>query len=298
MSDLSWPPSPPWLSQLQQQFGRMLQTPLDTASGTLRATPRAYPSALVQNSKPARGLPGGERLAVYNRQYWFRLFTVLHKAFPLVTRLLGHWRLNQIAARFLSQHPPRGWDIDAVAQGFDAFLRDYVPTGSISLERPKRRLPAAALHEALALDSAYRRVFAAPAAPEYRPTAADTEHLLTGRLQFSPAAAVITESWALTELRQRALSSEGEGALQLEARLRAKRHWLLLRKGVALGLMGLEPLEAKLLLGLREQAVGVALALLESDCPAHERADLPARTRAWLARSVRLGVWSGLERLD
>ena len=55
----------------------MLRTPLSRSTGTLRAETSAYPEALLAQAKPGRQLSQAERLAVYNRQYWFRLFTLL-----------------------------------------------------------------------------------------------------------------------------------------------------------------------------------------------------------------------------
>ncbi len=295
MPIVNWSRSPAWLSALQQQFGQMLRTPLDSRTGTLRASPDRYPRALVRGSKPRRALSSTEGLEVYNRQYWFRLFTLLQGAFPLLTRLLGHWQLNQYAARFLSEQPPSGWDIDTVALGFELFLPSCLQAEALELERPKRRVPSAALREALALDAGYRRVFRAPDVAAYQPAAADAERLLAGRLRFSPAAALITETWALCALRQRALAAPGESVLTLQARLPAPCHWLLVRKQVSIGLLRLEAREAKLLKFLQHRPVGVALAQLEAECSREELEDLPARTRAWLARSVKLGVWTGVD---
>jgi hypothetical protein len=92
---------PPWLADFQARFGDTLRTPLDRTSGTLTATPATYDAALVAEV-------GSERLAVYNRQYWLRLFGVLHDAFPLTARLVGYWAFNEHAGAYLAAQPPRG----------------------------------------------------------------------------------------------------------------------------------------------------------------------------------------------
>jgi Putative DNA-binding domain len=97
---MSWPSSPGWLLELQASFGDMLRTPLDRSTGSLRANDAAYPAPLMRAARPARDQSGGERLAAYNRQYWFRLFTVLQRAFPLTSRLIGFWHFNEYATEF------------------------------------------------------------------------------------------------------------------------------------------------------------------------------------------------------
>ena len=102
-------PAPPWLEDFQSRFGTVVRAPLDRATGTLVARVETYDPTMVEASIDGPTTTRAERLAVYNRQYWFRLFGVLHSAFPLVCRLLGHWTFNGYAGRYLEAHPPRGW---------------------------------------------------------------------------------------------------------------------------------------------------------------------------------------------
>jgi hypothetical protein len=153
--------SPAWLAELQQRFGVTVMTPLDRKTGTLRAVPANYDPQLREDIAPGQTLSSADRLAVYNRQYWFRLFGVLQSAYPLTTRLLGHWSFNDWATQFLSAHPPRGWDIDSVADGFDEFLGSIPSAQSFSLPNGAS-LPTEALLEGARIDAAYRRVFLAP----------------------------------------------------------------------------------------------------------------------------------------
>ena len=136
-----------------------------------------------------------ERLAIYNRQYWFRLFTVFHGAFPLTTRQLGHFCFNEYASRFLLAHPPKVWDIDAVVDGFEDFLVLALPSPTVTVDPRGRSVERAAVLQASRIDAAYHHVFRAPACTAFRPSAGDAERLLTSRLQPSPAAAVLEEDW-------------------------------------------------------------------------------------------------------
>src|SRR5262249_13076605 len=108
--------APHWLADLQARFGSVLRTPLDRSTGRLRASEESYPGAAVADVVDGRGL------AVYNRQYWFRLLNALSTAYPITAALLGHWKFNDYAARFLSEHPPRSWDLDRAADGFHEWM--------------------------------------------------------------------------------------------------------------------------------------------------------------------------------
>jgi hypothetical protein len=70
---------------------------------------------------------------------------------------------------------------------------------------------------------------------------------------------------------------------------------LLLRTENGTGEMPLLAREAKLLLLLIQHPVGEALALLEADCSQADRATLPQDAQRWLAKSVKLGIWSGID---
>jgi hypothetical protein len=278
---MTWPSSPEWLLEFQRNFGQALRTPLDTKTGTLQATIADYPPDLVRATKSSHNASPAERLAVYQRQYWFRLFTVLHAAYPLVARLLGFWQLNAHAARYLGEQPPRSWDIDDICVGFEAFLVQAINGPS-------------ALHDAAALDAAYHRVFRAPAERAYHPDAADAARLLVSRLRLSRTAELVHETYPVSELRPRALSLRGEETLPLPSPLAAARSHLLVREQLRLKLVRLEPAEAELLRLLGLLPVGAAIAELEARSTPDERSILPGRVQRWLARSVQLGVWSGL----
>lgn len=282
------------MAEYQQQFGRMLRTPLERTSGTLTSRVSAHPGSLRREALDGPRLAAAERLAVYNRQYWFRLFGVMHGAYPLTARLLGYWTFNELAAGFLVEHPPRSWNIEHVPEGFDAhLLRTLEPRGTPlagggHLERE-------ALLDASRIDAAWRRVFLAPEVRAFRPTAADAARLPTSRLMWSPCAALLEERWPLVELRRSLLDSEGESAVALPPRLPVAQWWLFVRKPAGIGQLRLEPREAELFLQLQRHTVSDALGRLERGCAEAERAELPALAQGWLARGVEIGLWTGLD---
>jgi hypothetical protein len=286
---------PTWLAQFQERFGQMVRTPLDGASGTLEVTPQYYDPELMRVALASRVLPATDRLAIYNRQYWFRLFTVFHGAFPLTTRLLSHFTFNAYISRFLLARPPCDWDIDSMLVGFDDFLVEALPTGTVPIAGQRLGVEALAVVQAARIDSAFHRVFRAPAVEPFHPGAEHAEQLLASRLIATPAAAVLEEHWPLCELRRSVASDTGEAAVALPERLGQPRFWLLRRSETNLRLLAVEPREAHLWRLLQDNSVATALARLEQDCSNDERAELPAKAQRWLARSVTLGLWAGLD---
>jgi len=273
--------APAWLGELQARFGEMLRTPLDRSEGRLCAQPERYSAQLVRSVRNTAQSSASERLAVYHRQYWFRLLSVFQASYPLTVRLLGHWHFNEHAARFLSERPPAS-DLSHVADGFAEALDTYAVSDTI--------------REGARIDHAYRRVSRARPEATYRPSGADAERLLTGQLVLSASAAIVHEHWPLCELRRALLaaSDESEAPLPTPEALAAPQSLLLLGDSLQLQSLVLEPREATLLDLLRTHPVGVALALLEEQCSAAERAALPAQAQRWLSRSVQRGVWSAL----
>jgi hypothetical protein len=286
--------APAWLSEFQALFGQALRAPLDAKTGTFRASPSRYPEGIRRASLGSGPVSADERLAVYNRQYWFRLFGVLQSAFPLTARLVGHFRFNGMASDFLALHPPRTWNIDDTPDGFEGFLSQTVPASGVRLPRSEVNVERRSLLEGAAIDAAWRRVFSAPQVSAYRPSAEDASRLLESRLVPSDTVAIFGEHRPLLDLRRRLGEHPGEGPVPLPPELPRPAWWALVRKPGGIGQLRLEPNEARLFILLRSQPVGHALALLESECSEADRAALPGRARAWLARSVELDFWSGL----
>jgi hypothetical protein len=285
---------PAWLSDLQVRFGAVLRTPLDRSSGTLRPVPAHYDGKLMEDVSGGPSLSAGEQLGVYNRQYWCRLFGVLQTEYRLTARLLGFWRFNDYAARFLLEHPPRGYDIHRVADGFDEFL-------GIALPKHLHRgggsaLPRGALLEAATVDLAFRRLLYAPDEPVYRPTGEDVARLGAGRLLPSSRWMVLEEHWPLVELQRQLVDDSGEDAVLLPPKLPAPRSWLLYNTMEGATMVSIVPARAaKLFRLLARHSVGEALARLEATCPFKARAELPEKVQRWLAQSVELGFWIGFD---
>lgn len=280
-----------WLADLQRRFGEVLRTPLDAASGTLRAQTSRYDAPLtaaIQGS--AR-----ERLAVYNRQYWFRLLTVMQTSWPLTARLLGMFHFNLHAQQYLLEHPPAHYDLHAITLGFDRYLADNLPNEAVDRGPRDVPVPKAILLEATAVDAAFARVFHAPAEPRFDPRKHAPSELVQRKLVSSAAYARIEEHWPLVELRFALRDDTSESAVALPSPLPAAQTWALFRNAQGVAHLRLEPLQARLFTLLELHPLGEALAHLESEAAPAARTNLPEQTRAWIAQGIANAFWIGLQ---
>ena len=292
MSRAQKAPVPAWLSDLQSRFGAVLRTPFAGGAEGARERSGRYDRELVAEITGSPSLPAAGQLAVYNRQYWFRLFRALQNEYALTARLLGYPTFNDHAQRFLLARPPRGHDIHDAADGFREFL------GAAASEEGHHHgpVPRAALLEAATVDLAFQRLLYAPSEPVYRPAVGEVGRLAAARLRPSSRWTVLDEHWPLVELKRVLAETPGEDPLPLPPRLPAVRSWLVCN--TAAGAMMVAPLPeqaAKLFRLLTRHRVEDALERLERDCPAAVRAQLPESVQRWLAQSVDLGFWSGVQ---
>ena len=281
---------PAWLADLQGRFGAVLRTPLDATSGTLRAQTGRYDATLV-GSVQGRA---HERLAVYNRQYWFRLLTVMQTSWPLTARLLGMFHFNLHAQRFLLRRPPAHYDLSFVTRDFDRFLADTLPEQAIDIGPRHAPVSKALLMEAASLDAAFERVFRAPAQPTLDPRAHAPDELAQRKLVASAAFTRFEQRWPLVELRLALRDDRAEHAVPAPAQLTTPATWALFRTPQGTAQLALDPLQARLFALLEACPLGDALAQLEAEADPSARPQLPQRTRRWIAQGVAHGFWIGL----
>lgn len=274
-----------YLEELQRQFGAMLRTPLDRTTGTLRAEATSYPGELVARVRSA-GLAPAERLAVYNRQYWFRLFGVLQADYRLTTALLGAWTFNDLAARYLVRHPPTGHELASIGAQFVSFLAGEPTT----IATRSGDVPRDMLVEAAAIDAAFHAAVHAPQEPPLALAPADAPRLATARLVWSRSFTLVEESWPLMELRHALPVELGDHQATLPSH-HAPRAWVIHATASGLRFGPIDALHAELLKLLRVHAIGDSLAMLE----ARGGDQVTANARRWFAEGMHHGYWTGLE---
>lgn len=88
----------------------------------LRQSQHAFLACILDDELPApaawseRQLRG---LAIYRAGYRARLIEAMRETFARTARLVGDDAFGQAAAHHLITHPPTGWTLDRVGQGFD-----------------------------------------------------------------------------------------------------------------------------------------------------------------------------------
>ncbi|WP_437295572.1 HvfC/BufC N-terminal domain-containing protein [Sorangium sp. So ce426] len=307
---------PAWLRELQRDFTAVLRAPLDASAGRFRELSERYPAGLVAQVKvgPA-GLAPAERLAVYHRQYWMRLFTALQTSFPRVSRAMSYWHFNHLAALHLAACPPRHADLDAASSGFAERLRGALrgPDGARRGRHPvrparghedawRRRIelsgaPLAMVRQALRMDEAERLACESPFEGLWRPTPEELAGLAEARLRFAVSFTLTHEDWDLARFSRRAGGDLGdleERPLNARRRHASTRAWVFARSAAGTTTTSVDPLFARLLERCRALPFGQALAAVEQGCTAAEAAQLQVNLQGWIALALSNGWWMGL----
>lgn len=272
------------LERFQRAFSTMLRTPLDRETHTLRATTSAYPSELVDRVRGA-GVPPEERLATYNRQYWFRLFTVLQNEHRSTTALLGAWAFNELAQQFLLAHAPHGHELGSLADTFSAHVLARLPPAGIAT------IPRAAVVDTLAIDSAFRAAMLAPYEAPLRLTPDAAPTLRTATLVWSRSLTILDENWPFVEQRKTLPAPLGDHRAPLPPALSTPSAWVICRAPRGLCVKPLAPVQAVLLRTLRTHSLGDSLAYVE----AHHGAEMIANAQRWFAEGIELGFWTAID---
>jgi hypothetical protein len=108
------PTVPDRLKNTQIWFGGIIGRPIDVDSRMNPISPRGIPMVeeACEYIAPSPTLRPHQRIEIYNQQFWWRLLSILHEAFPLLTRLFGFSVFNlEIGMPFLAKYPPRHWSL-------------------------------------------------------------------------------------------------------------------------------------------------------------------------------------------
>lgn len=73
--------------------------------------------------RPNDRLTSFERLEIYNRQYWFRLFSSFEEDFPGLKSVLGTRRFERLMRAYLEAHPSRSFTLRNLGSSLVAWLQ-------------------------------------------------------------------------------------------------------------------------------------------------------------------------------
>lgn len=298
---------PSWLTEVQAGFGAVLRSPLSSDSGTFAEDRSVYPPAFVDElddslSTEARRL---DRIALYHRQYWMRLFTTLQGQYPRFAWALGYFHFNRMASLFLGEHAPRGFDIEHAGAGLGARLRQeldrYKAHQNTEAEHDawQRILRDSArehqlLTEALTIDKAERRVFVAAVSEPWQPTSPQLAALHDRRLQFAPGFALVSEHWDLVRHSSLFRTEGAAPTPETPLRLAGARCWVLQRTAHGITSISIGGEHASFLSQCRRVPFGAALAALEASATEAQSAVITRELRGWIRQAIELGWWTGV----
>lgn len=103
----------PELQSLQQRMAAAVMTPLTRDEQMRRrdAKNRSVEKDADSFIKPNDRLSSFERLEIYNRQYWFRLFSSFEEDFPGLKSIVGTRRFERLMRAYLEAHPSRSFTL-------------------------------------------------------------------------------------------------------------------------------------------------------------------------------------------
>src|SRR5271163_5255485 len=113
------------LVTLQRAIARAVMQPLTSSERMRRSAPDggAMTDYAARFIKPNDRLTSFERLEIYNRQYWFRVFGAMAEDFPGLRAILGERRFDDMCRAYLMECPSRSFTLRSLGSRLEAWLR-------------------------------------------------------------------------------------------------------------------------------------------------------------------------------
>ncbi len=144
---------PPELARIQEWFLEKVVAPHE--AGPSDRPPVPSPDAADRVILPSRTLAPGERLDVYTRMYFIRLYDCLLEDYPVVHHLIGDAGFEKLARGYLTRFPSRTYTLNHLGADLPRYLDDE-----------RVRIPRRALCRDVArIERAMSEVFDAKATP-------------------------------------------------------------------------------------------------------------------------------------
>jgi hypothetical protein len=116
----------PGLQDLQRRMAAAVMRPL-TGDEQMRRRDEKNRSIEKEASsfvKPNDRLSSFERLEIYNRQYWFRLFSSFEEDFPGLKSIVGSQRFEKLMRAYLEAHPSRSFTLRNLGSSVVGWLEE------------------------------------------------------------------------------------------------------------------------------------------------------------------------------
>lgn len=128
------------LKDIQRRMAAAVMHPLTRAETMPRRRRDGASNASEADAiiRPNDRLTSFERLEIYNRQYWFRLYTSFEEDFPGLEAILGRAKFDRVMREYLTDCPSESFTLRNLGSRLEKWLREH----------PEFIAP----HETLALD--------------------------------------------------------------------------------------------------------------------------------------------------
>jgi hypothetical protein len=125
---MSGPASPPTgLHEIQRRMAAAVMHPL-TRDETMPRKRRDGTSNLTEADaiiRPNDRLTSFERLEIYNRQYWFRLYSSFEEDFPGLQAILGRAKFDKLMRAYLTDCPSESFTLRNLGSKLEAWLGQH-----------------------------------------------------------------------------------------------------------------------------------------------------------------------------
>jgi len=108
-------------------MGAAVFRPLANEDEDMQATwtdGRAMTEVVAEFIKPNDRLTSFERLQIYNRTYWYRVFDCLYDDFPGLRSVLGEKRFHALTRAYLAKHPSTSWTLRNLGSRLVQFIAE------------------------------------------------------------------------------------------------------------------------------------------------------------------------------
>jgi hypothetical protein len=115
------------LRRLQRLAGAVIMRPLGPGWRTQRrwTDNRDMRAVTGEFIKPNSRLTSFERIEIYNKQYWFRLYDTMYEDFPGLRAVLGAAKFNTLLKAYLTENPSRSYTLRNLASRLEQFIRSH-----------------------------------------------------------------------------------------------------------------------------------------------------------------------------
>lgn len=112
------------LEQIQRRMAAAVMQPLTLSEQMKRRSPQGRSNEREADEfiKPNDRLSSFERLEIYNRQYWFRLFSSFEEDFPGVEAIVGRKRFQSLMRAYLEACPSTSFSLRNLGSRLVAWL--------------------------------------------------------------------------------------------------------------------------------------------------------------------------------